>query len=85
MKKFIIAVFISTLAVGSTTTFASGNPESTLAPIRAQDILNLMACRDKRPEEKIKDRTDGTIVKCSDVMKKVEEAQAKGATPADKY
>lgn len=76
MNKFIIAVFVSALALSSTTTFASGNEESSLTPIRAQDLLNLMNCKDKKPEEQIKDRTDGTKVKCGDVEKKVGSAHA---------
>lgn len=70
MKKIIISAFISALILGSSTAFASGNESSGLTPIRAQDILNIMACKDKKPEEQIKDRTDGTKVKCSEVMKK---------------
>ncbi|SDY22218.1 hypothetical protein [Nitrosomonas sp. Nm58] len=86
MKKSIISIFISILILGSaSTTFASGNTTSSLAPIRAQDILNLMACKDKKPEEQIKDRTDGTKVKCGDVMKKTASSHPKGSNSGGGY
>ncbi|MCO6428270.1 hypothetical protein [Nitrosomonas communis] len=86
MNKFIISAFISSfLILGSTYTFASGNTTSSLAPIRAQDILNIMACKDKKPEEQIKDRTDGTKVKCSDVAKKTAAANPKGSGSGGSY
>lgn len=85
MNKFIISVFISVLVLSSTTIFASGNTSSTLAPIRAQDILNLMACKDKKPEDQIKDRTDGAMVKCSDVAKKASSSQPHGSTSGGGY
>ncbi|CAE6499185.1 MAG TPA: hypothetical protein PKJ85_02710 [Nitrosomonas nitrosa] len=85
MNKLIISLFVSILAIGSTSTFASGNASSSLTPIRAQDILNMMACKDKKPEEQIKDRTDGTKVKCADVMKKVASSQANGSASGGGY
>ena len=86
MNKFIISAFVSTLILGSSTVFASGNESSALTPIRAQDILNMMACKDKKPEEQIKDRTDGTKVKCSDVMKKAEaSSKSNGASSGGSY
>lgn len=74
MNKFIISAFISALILGSTTVFASGNQESALTPIRAQDLLNLMSCKDKKAEDQIKDRIDGTKVSCGEVTKKTESA-----------
>ncbi len=70
MNKFIISAFISVLILGSTSVFASGNKESALTPIRAQDLLNVMSCKDKKAEEQIKDRIDGTKVTCGEVTKK---------------
>lgn len=77
MNKLIITAFISISILSSTSVFASGNVESSLTPIRAQDILNIMACKDKKPEEQVKDRVDGTKVKCSDAMKKAANAHPK--------
>lgn len=79
MKKLIISTCVSLLVLGSTSIFASGNEASSLTPIRAQDILNMMACKDKKAEEQVKDRTDGTMVKCADVMKKTANAHPKGS------
>lgn len=67
MKKLMAIALSAMLIAGSTFVFASGNKESSLEPQRAQEILNQMACKDKKPEETIKDRTDGSIVKCGDV------------------
>ena len=54
-----MAIALSAMLIaGSTFVFASGNKESSLEPQRAQD---------KKPEETIKDRTDGSIVKCGSV------------------
>lgn len=77
MNKFIISAFISALVLGSTSASASGNVESSLTPIRAQDLLNIMACKDKKPEEQVKDRIDGTKVKCGEAMKKAANAHPK--------
>ena len=74
MNKFIISTFISALILGSTSVFASVNVESAITPIRAQDLLNLMSCKDKKAEDQIKDRIDGTKVSCGEVTKKTESA-----------
>ncbi|MBK7353219.1 MAG: hypothetical protein IPJ05_06070 [Nitrosomonas sp.] len=67
MKKLVAIALSAMLIAGSTFVFASGNKESKLEPQRAQEILNQMGCKDKKPEETIKDRTNGSIVKCGDV------------------
>lgn len=64
MNKFVIAVFASVFLCGSSVTLASGNLESALPPVSAQDILNKMGCEGKKAGEKIKDRTDGEMVTC---------------------
>ncbi|MDV6345837.1 hypothetical protein [Nitrosomonas sp. Is37] len=74
MNKFIISAFISVLILGSTSVFASGNKESALTPIRAQDLLNLMSCKDKKANEQVKDRVNGTKVTCGEVTKKTASA-----------
>jgi len=66
---------------GSTSTMASGNLESSLTPISAENVLNWMNCRDKDPNDSVKSRTktkDGKIVviKCSAANKIVADAQA---------
>ena len=43
---------------------ASGNLESSLPFMSAQDILNKIACEGKKAGDKIKDRTDGEMVTC---------------------
>ena len=64
MNKFLIAALASIFLFGSSATFASGNKESALPPVSAQDILNKIACEGKKAGEKIKDRTDGEMVTC---------------------
>ena len=43
---------------------ASGNKESSLPYMSAEDILNKMACEGKKDGQKIKDRVDGEMVTC---------------------
>ena len=81
MKKLIIIAFITLLMFGSTATFASGNLESSLTPISAENISNWMSCMDKKPGDTVKSATkveNGKIVrvKCADVNKIVKDAQA---------
>ena len=64
MNKLVIAAFASVFLLGSSVTLASGNLESALPPVSAQDILNKMECEGKKAGEKIKDRTDGEMVTC---------------------
>lgn len=64
MNKLVIAVFASVFLFGSSVTLASGNLESALPPVSAQDILNKMGCEGKKAGEKIKDRTDGEMLTC---------------------
>ncbi len=73
----IAAMFV----FSSTSTMASGNLESSLTPISAENVLNWMNCRDKDPNDSVKSRTktkDGKIVviKCSAANKIVADAQA---------
>jgi len=81
MKRFVIAVFTSMFILGSTATMASGNLESSLTYISAENISNWMSCRDKMPNDSVKSATtvvNGKIpkIKCADVNKIVEDAQA---------
>lgn len=81
MKKFIFAAMASMFIFGSSTIMASGNLESSLTPISAENVSNWMSCMDKEPNATIKSATrveNGKIVrvKCADVNKIVEEAQA---------
>ena len=64
MNKILLTVTASVFLLGSTATFASGNKESALPPVSAQDLLNKIACEGKKAGEKIKDRTDGEMVTC---------------------
>ena len=64
MNKFLIAAFASVFLLGSSVTMASGNLESSLPFMSAQDILNKIACEGKKAGDKIKDRTDGEMVTC---------------------
>ena len=64
MNKFLIAAFASVFLLGSSVTMASGNLESALPFVSAQDILNKIACEGKKAGDKIKDRTDGEMVTC---------------------
>lgn len=81
MKSFAIAVLTSMFIFGSTATMASGNLESSLTPISAENISNWMSCRDKKPSDTVRSATkvvNGKIprIKCADVNKIVEDAQA---------
>lgn len=81
MKKYIFAALTSILIFGSTASMASGNLESSLTPISAENVSNWMSCMDKKPSDTVKSATrveNGKIVrvKCADVNKIVEEAQA---------
>ena len=69
MKKIIVATVASVFLLGSTATFASGNLESLLPFMAAQDILNKMGCEGKKAGDKIKDRTDGEMITCPAKMK----------------
>mgnify|MGYP000865981893 CR=1 FL=1 len=64
MSKFLIAAIGLVFLVGSSVTMASGNKESSLPPVSAQDILNKMSCEGKKDGEKIRDRTDGEMITC---------------------
>ncbi|SER34032.1 hypothetical protein SAMN05421690_102014 [Nitrosomonas sp. Nm51] len=80
MKKMIIAAFAAMFIFGSTTTMASGNLESDLTPVSAEDILNWMNCKDKKPTETVKSMTktkDGKIVRvnCGKAQKIVADAE----------
>jgi len=80
MNKIIVAAFVSVFLLGSTAAIASGNTESSLAPIAAKDMLNYLSCKDKKPTDIVKSRTDvenGKIVrvKCADVVAIVEKAR----------
>ena len=81
MKKFAIAAFASILFFGSSATIASGNPSSGLTPISAEDMMNYMQCRDKKPTDIVKSRhvvnRDGKIrtVKCATATKIFNDAQ----------
>jgi len=80
MNKVIVAAFVSVFVLGSTATFASGNLESSLAPISAKDMLSYLACKDKKASDVVKSHTEvenGQIVKvkCGDVMAVVQKAR----------
>lgn len=77
----MIAAVAAMFVFGSTATMASGNLESSLTPISAENVLNWMNCRDKEPNDSVKSMTkvkDGKIVvvKCSVANKIVADAQA---------
>ncbi len=81
MKKFVMTAVAAMFVLGSTTTMASGNLESSLTPISAEDVLNWMNCREKEPNDSVKSMTktkDGKIVvvKCSAANKIVADAKA---------
>ncbi len=80
MNKIIVAAFVSVFVLGSTATFASGNLESSLVPIKAKDLLDYLSCKDKKPTDVVKSRTEvenGKIVttKCADIVAVVEKAR----------
>lgn len=70
MNKLLIAIAASIFLFGSSVTMASGNLESSLPPMSAQDILNQMACENKKAGEKIKDRIDGEVLTCPAKLKR---------------
>lgn len=80
MKKIAIAAFASMFIFGSTTTMASGNLESSLTPVSAENVLNWMNCRDKDPNATVKSRTKTAngkivVVKCADINKIIADAE----------
>ena len=80
MKKIVIAAFASMLFFGSTATMASGNLESSLTPVSAENVLNWMNCRDLDDDATVKSMTkvkNGKIVvvKCADIKKLVADAE----------
>ncbi len=84
MKKIVIAAIASMFIFGSTTTMASGNLESSLTPISAENVLNWMSCRDKEPSATVKSRAKTengkvVVVKCSDINKIIADAEMPGA------
>jgi len=64
MNKILVGVLASIFLLGSSAAFASGNKQSAIPPMSAQDILNKMSCEGKKDGEKIRDRTDGEMVTC---------------------
>jgi len=64
MSKYLIAALGLVFLMGSSVTMASGNKESKMPPMAAQDILNKMSCEGKKDGEKIRDRTDGVMITC---------------------
>lgn len=64
MSKYLIAALGLVFLMGSSMTMASGNKESKMPPMAAQDILNKMSCEGKKDGEKIRDRTDGEMITC---------------------
>ncbi len=64
MNKCLIAAISLVFLFGSSVTMASGNKESKMPPMSAQDILNQMSCEGKKAGEKIRDRTDGEMITC---------------------
>ena len=64
MNKFLIAAIASVFLFSASVSMASGNLESALPFVSAQDILNKIACEGKKAGDKIKDRTDGEMVTC---------------------
>ncbi len=81
MKKFVMTAIAAMFVFGSTTTMASGNLESSLTPISAEDILNWMNCREKEPNDSVKSMSktkDGkvVVVKCATANKIVADAKA---------
>ncbi|MDH5480437.1 MAG: hypothetical protein OEX11_06735 [Nitrosomonas sp.] len=81
MKKLLIAALTSMLFFGSSATIASGNLESGLTPISAENMMNYILCKGKKPEDTVKSRhrvVDGKIpkIKCADANKIVSKARA---------
>ena len=80
MNKVIVAAFVSIFVLGSTATFASGNMTSYLETIAAKVLLIYRYCKDKKPTDVVKSRTDvkdGKIVtvKCADAVAVVKKAR----------
>jgi hypothetical protein len=80
MKKIAIAAFASMFIFGSTATMASGNLESSLTPVSAENVMNWMNCKGKGPDATVKSMTkvkDGKIVvvKCSEINKIIADAE----------
>ena len=82
MNKVIVAAFVSAFLLGSTATFASGNLESSLAPISAEEMLNYLSCKDKKATDVVKSHSkveNGKVVrvKCGDAVAIAQKAREK--------
>ena len=74
MKKLLTAatanlfIFSSTFALaGEPSDADKSDADKAAAPVKpmsAQEILNRMACKDKKPGTEVKDQTSGKMIKC---------------------
>lgn len=70
MNKLLATTVAALFILGSTAALAEYSiPVKKLEPVSAQEILNIMACKDKKPGEQVKDQTDGKMVKCHEPKK----------------
>lgn len=78
MSKLLTTTITALFVLGSTA--ASAEYRVKLEPTSAQEILNAIACKDKKPSEQIKDRTNGKMTTCQEPMKA---GKDRGSTEAE--
>ena len=73
MKKLVLVTAFISLSMINSIALSGSSGESTaemaINAKAAQKILNQMACKDKKPGEKIKDQTSGKIIACPELKK----------------
>lgn len=73
MDKLVLVTAFVSLSMINSFVLAGSSGESTaemaINAKAAQKILNQMACKDKKPGEKIKDQTSGEMITCPELKK----------------
>lgn len=73
MKKLVLVITFIALSIFNSVALSGSSGESTAEKAinakAAQKILNQMACKDKKPGEKIKDQTSGKMITCPELNK----------------
>lgn len=71
MKKLVLVISFVALSMINSIALSGSSGESTaemaINAKAAQKILNQMACKDKKPGEKIKDQTSGKMIVCPEL------------------
>ncbi len=69
MNKLLATIVAALFMFGSTAAMADHHVAPQLKYISAQEILNTIACKDKKPGEQVKDQTDSKMITCPEPKK----------------